>query len=322
MKVFLTGATGFVGSHLAKNLSAEGHEVLCLIRSAGKAAGLAGHGLHFIDGSLENVHDWSASLPACDAVIHVAGLIKARRSYEYYRVNTEGTRHLLAALDKNPPGAFVFVSSIAARGPNRSSDDLVGKGPVSHYGKSKLMAEQLVLKKRGSYPIMIVRPPVVYGPGDRETLTLFKMFKKGRAIVPGTADRRLSFVHVDDLAAVLSAAAKVRRDIAEPIYPADSAGGHSLESLIRSAESVFQKKIRPLVVPLPFIRCLAAFNDLISLVTGRSTFISSDKFKELRQPFWFCSPASCHAAYSLPPFKDLKTGFTETKIWYEQAGWL
>lgn len=322
MKIFLTGATGFVGGPLAIRLAEEGNQVLCLVRNPEKAKTLQGPGIQFIEGSLENVDDWSARLPACDAVIHVAGLIKARRPFEYYRVNTEGTRRLLTALDKNPPAVFVFVSSIAARGPNRSPDDLVGKGPVSHYGKSKLMAEQLVFKKRGVYPVVIVRPPVVYGPGDRETLTLFKMFKKGRAMVPGTIDRSLSFVHVDDLAAVLSAAAKARRDIAEPIYPADSADGHSLESIVDIAEEIFHKKIRPIAVPLPIVRFVAALNDFFSLATGRATLISSDKFKELREPFWVCSPASCQEAFTLPPFKDLKTGLEETKSWYEKAAWL
>jgi uncharacterized protein YbjT (DUF2867 family) len=190
----ITGATGFVGARLLERALAAGHRVRALARRPQPPR----EGVEWIAGALEDEPSLIALCAGASAVIHAAGVIKARDAAGFEAGNVAGTRAMLAAAETAGAERFVQVSSLAAREPN-----------LSHYGASKARSEARV--KVASLAHAIVRPPAVYGPGDRETLELFKMAKRGLVLLPPRGC--LSLIHADDLADLLLA-------LADPAAPA------------------------------------------------------------------------------------------------------
>ena len=189
MKLAITGGTGFVGQHLIDAARAAGHSVLALTRRPQSTR----DGLTWIDGALSDSASLERLIDESDAVIHVAGVLKARDAEGFELGNVTGTLAVLAAATAGGTQRFVHVSSLAAREPR-----------LSLYGASKARAEKLV--EESGLDWAIVRPPAVYGPGDKETLDLFRMARRGRIYMPPAG--RLSLLHVDDLARLLLALAE------------------------------------------------------------------------------------------------------------------
>ncbi|HEU5304939.1 MAG TPA: NAD(P)-dependent oxidoreductase, partial [Gemmatimonadales bacterium] len=176
MKALVTGATGFVGSHLAETLCQRGYEVTALARSPVKAAALANQGVRVVRGDLHDTAALDRAVEGQDVVYHVAGVVAARDEAEFLRGNREGTRNIVAAAERGQRPRFVLVSSLAAAGPAPRGAPLTGgeaPRPVTAYGRSKLAAEQTVAAS--SLRWSIVRPPIVYGPRDREILKVFRL---------------------------------------------------------------------------------------------------------------------------------------------------
>ncbi len=320
MKVLVTGATGFVGLHVVQTLLSAGHEVHALVRKASAHQGLLRMGVQLVYGDLAG--DLSP-LPAVEAVIHLAGLIKARRSQEFFEVNEQGTRRLVEALSGNPPGRFIYVSSIAARGPNVDGTSLAAKGPVSDYGMSKRAGERVALEGLKSASVVIVRPPIVYGPGDKETLTIFRLLKRGFFPVIGQGQMRTSFIHVHDLANSLMAAATGTESIVEPLYPDDGAAGHAVQNLIDCGAAIFSRRVRELRVPLVALKLLCGCSEYFAKILKRAPMLSRGKFLEMREPHWFCENTDLLTFYkNLPPSIALQDGFASTAKWYAEQGWL
>src|SRR4051794_34330745 len=186
MRLAVTGGTGFVGSHLIDAALNAGHRVAALTRRDQEPR----DGLHWIPGSLEDRDALERLVDEADALIHVAGVINAPNSAGFEKGNVAGTLEMLAAATAGGVRRFVHVSSLAAREPK-----------LSLYGGSKARGEELVHSSGLDWAI--VRPPAVYGPGDKETLELFRMAKLGMILMPPRG--RLSLIHVDDLAALLLA---------------------------------------------------------------------------------------------------------------------
>ena len=179
MKIFLTGGSGFLGSHCAEGLKKEGHEVFALVRPTSKRGLLGALGVRFVEGDIGNPDTYRAALARTDAVLHVAGIVKARRVEDFNRINAHATRLLAeTALQENPRlHRFVFVSSIAATGPSPKPEPRpinLPENPVTAYGRSKLLAEQQ-LKKLTGLPLAILRPTIIYGERDKEFLRLLKI---------------------------------------------------------------------------------------------------------------------------------------------------
>lgn len=322
MKIFLTGATGFVGSHTAQELVRRGHEVHALVRNPSKAAFLKNLGVCLIEGDLACLKFQQEEWPMFDAVIHIAGLIKAKNISEFYSINVEGTRFLLEKIKGQRLKKFVFISSIAARGPNKNREDNEGIGPICHYGKSKQEAEEVVLKYRNLFPVVLVRPPVIYGPGDRETLTLFKMFRQGFFPVIGREKRKISFVYVVDLASWLASIVEQNNPDAGPFYPEDGAFGHDWDQVIELAENLYKKRIRQITLSLWVGGCLAGVSQVGGKILNKVPLFNRDKFQEIKHPFWFCSSESLRNNYELLSPTNLKDGFMTTKAWYEEQEWI
>src|SRR5687768_7006670 len=206
MRALVTGATGFVGSHLVDALRHGGDEVTAVARSPQKAAALTAAGVRVITGDLHDTKALQRAAEQQDVIFHVAGLVAARDEAEFMWANREGTHNVMAAAAAVGAPRFVLVSSLAAAGPAPRGAPLSGDEsprPVTAYGRSKLAAEILV--RASTLPWSIVRPPIVYGPRDREILKVFRLARLRLAPVFGDGAQELSAVHAADLATALIA---------------------------------------------------------------------------------------------------------------------
>ena len=322
MKILLTGATGFIGSHVARELVGRRHEVYALVRSPARGKFLKEMKAHLVIGSLEELDRPGVVLPEVDGVIHNAGVIRAIKNDEFYRVNFEGTRNLVNALKGQRLKNFVFVSSISARGPNRRRQDPQGTGPVSHYGKSKLEAENFLLSSRDKFPVTIVRPPIVYGPGDPETLRLFKMFRRGFLAHFPKGIQRVSFIFVNDLARLLAAAVETGDAGFGPYHPDDGKGGYSWDEVVEIAAGVFNRQVRKLNLSLWVAKACALASEAGGRIFGYAPFLTREKYKELLCPDWTCGDPQIVEKFRLDSFTNLQSGFLKAREWYEKEGWL
>src|SRR6185295_5498225 len=207
MRVLLTGGSGFLGSFVAEQLAGEGHIVRALVRPRSERKLLEQIArLELAPGAIEDRASLDAAVKGVDAVVHVAGIVKARRPADFFEVNTQGTKNLLEASIRQGVGRFVYVSSLAAVGPSADGKpvpDDVEPRPVTQYGRSKLEAERAVLQAKDKLHVTVVRPPLIYGPRDRETLAFFTSVRNGVLPMTGDGTNTLSVIYVADCAAAV-----------------------------------------------------------------------------------------------------------------------
>lgn len=319
MNILITGGSGFVGKYTLRELVARGHNVFALVRRASAMRFVRKMGATPLRGDLFNLPSHT-KLPPPDAVIHLAGAIKVNNSREFYRINTEGTTSLIRWLPKMALMHFVHVSSISARGPDPITEKLNQDAPVSHYGKSKLKSELEVLSLLDRDQVTLVRPPVIYGPGDKATLPLFRMFSKGHFLALNP-EQRLSFVYVEDVARLLAALAPL--PATEIIYPEDGTpNGYSINDVIDTASQVFARPVHKHKLPLPFTALAAGLMSAGARLTGFSPLFCWDKFCEMKQAGWTCHSAGWFETLRLSQPIPLKEGMVRTRKWYEDCGWL
>ena len=299
MKLALTGATGFVGGRLLDVAISEGHEVRALARRPQPPR----RGVSWIEGALDRPDALATLVEGADAVIHVAGVINAPDAAGFEAGNVAGTSAMLAAAAGAGVSRFVHVSSLAAREPQ-----------LSLYGASKARSETLV--QASPLSSAIVRPPAVYGPGDRETLDLFRMAKRGLVLLP--PEGRLSLIHVDDLAALLIAAA--RSDAMLLVEPDDGrAGGWSHVEFGQALGRAVGRNVRTLSAPRLLLN-LAARAD--RLARGPKAKLTPDRAAYFCHPDWTVAPTAAVPAELWQPKIETEAGLAATARWYEAQGWL
>lgn len=321
MKALVTGATGFVGSHLAEALLRRGAEVTALVRSPGKAALLNKLGIRQVRGDLHSADALRAATADQDVIYHVAGLVAARDEAEFLRGNRDGTANLLASLGDARP-RLVLVSSMAAGGPSPRGRPLTGDAPpspVTMYGRSKLAGEAVV--RASALPWTIVRPPMVYGPRDTEVLKAFRIARSGLIPVFGDGSQELSAVYGPDLAEALIAAAESDAAIGRIYYACHPELFSSME-FVRAVGSSLGKSVRVLTLPEWVARGALGITGTAARLAGQATILTADKANEFFQPAWTGDPGPLMRDTGWRPAHDLATGLAATAQWYRQSGWL
>ncbi|HEY8982099.1 MAG TPA: NAD-dependent epimerase/dehydratase family protein [Streptomyces sp.] len=323
MTVFaVTGATGFVGRRLVRRLLDAGDEVVALVRPGSAHRLPDGPGVRRVTGDLVTGEGLGELVRGADHVVHLAALVKSPTVEGFRRCNEEGTRQLaerVAALASPPP--LVLCSSLAAAGPSwagrpRSEED--PPRPVSGYGRSKLAAEEAVRALSGRLPVSVVRPPVVYGPGDPAFLpSLLPMVRAGVVLKAGSGARGYSLVHVDDLCeALVSAALRGRRMRPERpvdgVYSVSDGVTHTWEELCATLSRALGRRRPPLVVPvpLPLVGAVAWGAELLGGVRGVHPPLNRDKAIELRSPWWTCTTERAHRELGFTAAVPWETGIT------------
>jgi len=327
LRIFLTGATGFLGSRTAQEFIRRGHRLKLLVRHPADASRLQSSGAELIQGSLPDLPDLHDALRETDAVIHIAGVLKGLRDRDFFRVNESGTKRLAEAalVHGETVKLFLHVSTVAVHNSARDGEDFCLPPetchPVSIYGKSKLAGEKTLSLLRGKIKTLILRPPVIYGPGDRELLPLFKAVRHGAAPVFGNGQNRLSVCHVEEVARAIADLTESSPASGE-IFCVDDGEIHTWESIAREIGKAIKKTPSILKVP-PFLFGLAAFGSAaFARLTRRPQIFTPDKMKEMRQANWVCGHKKIGEAIGWNPRKAFQEGARETFEFYRKEGWI
>lgn len=323
MRVLVTGGTGFIGSHLVEELLMRGHRVLCLVRE--RLGWLENLPVELYFGDLTRPKTLRGAVEGADCLYHLAGLVRAKDPREYFRANHLGTRNLLlACLEAEvPPARFVYVSSLAALGPSEDLRPLREEDtprPISPYGLSKLKGEEEVLKRSGRLHVVVIRPPAVYGPRERDLYTYFRLAHRGFFPIVGFHERRLSLCYIDDLVQGLLLAGE--RDVPSgAIYHIAGEGAYSL----REIREVFVEAlgVRSVMVRLPKILfyTLAVFAEGWGRLTGRPPLFDRGKAHEMASS-WIADISKAKRELGYAPRFPLQEGIKLTVHWYRKEGWL
>jgi nucleoside-diphosphate-sugar epimerase len=300
--IAVTGGTGFVGQHLLRIATERGLAVRALTRRPQQPQ----PGVEWVEGALDRPAGLARLCEGVRAVIHIAGVINARTRAEFDVGNVAGTAALVDAVRASGVRRFVHVSSLAAREPE-----------LSAYGASKAASERVI--EASGLEWTIVRPPAVYGPGDRETLALFRMVKSGVAAVPGHG--RASYIEVGDLCrallALLDAPAAYGR-----VFEIDDGEPRDHATLARLIGEALGR--RAVVIPLPgsALRIGAAVDTLLGRATGRLPKLSFDRARYLAHPDWVARGDELRSLGVWSPSIRLPDGLAATAAWYRMQGWL
>lgn len=310
----VTGATGFVGRHVARALLRDGWRVRLLVRDAKRlVADLRGApGVEIVEGGLSDAAALEALVAGADAVVHVAGAIAALRRADFLSINAAASGRLAELAAQAGVGRFVHVSSLAARYPD-----------ISAYAHSKRLSEDMVRAAAGGMAVSIVRPPAVYGPEDRSTLGLFDQLTRRHALLPVAPGQRLSLIHVADLADLL--ARLTRAEVAPEVVlePDDGmAGGHDWPGLAAAASRMLRRPVRVHFIPRALVRPAARAADALARVRGRPFVFSGHKVAELYHTDWVVKGDRPEDHLDWRPGWPFKKGFMETLRWYCAQGWL
>jgi uncharacterized protein YbjT (DUF2867 family) len=304
--VAVTGASGFVGPHLVAALKRHGWTVRLLLRRWSPLPSLAGVAAEVVWGDLSDERALARLVDGVDAVVHAAGVIKARDPADFLAVNRDGTARLAALA---PEARFLLLSSLAAREPG-----------LSPYGASKRAAEEALAGRAG--PWLAVRAPAVYGPGDRETLAYFRAAERGIGPSPSGTSARLSLIHVEDLAEALALA--LDRPLPPSVYEIDDGWteGYSYADMADAAGQALGRRVTGLSIPRSVMAAVAWLNGVRQALGGPTQILTAGKVAELFHGDWVAHDRRLAAATGFAARHDLGTGFRDAVLWYRACGWL
>jgi nucleoside-diphosphate-sugar epimerase len=299
--VALTGATGFIGGVLLRHLLAQGIQVRALSRQRSEPA----DGVTWIPGSLEDDASLARLVTGADAVVHCAGAVRGATADTFIRTNVDGSRRLMTAAHASGQcGRFLLISSLAARHPE-----------LSWYAASKREAERQLSELAGNMPLTVFRPTAVYGPGDRELRPLFEWLLRGWLFIPGSASARVSFLHVDDLAAAVTSWLALPDPVSGVYELLDGRpGGYDWPAIADAAEQVRHRPVRQISIPPALLAALAHGNLALSRLFGGAPMLTPAKLGELRHPDWSCNNSALEGVIPWTPRLQLMKALQQRRF--------
>jgi len=317
VNVLVTGATGFVGSHVADALLAKGHRVRVTTRRSSKLAWLDGKNVERVEGDLRDGRGLDRACDGIEVVYHVAGVINAPRDEDYRAGNWLATKNMVEAAIAAKVRRFIQVSSLAAGGPTADgrpvTEEMTPK-PISIYGKSKLEGELEAMKHRGEIEVAAVRPPVVYGPRDSGLLDMYKVLTTGVKPQFG-AEKFISIVHVTDLVRGIMACGEQAAAAGECFYVCNQAW-HAQGQVMDFILAALGKKAVGVGIPDRVVRFLGGVAEDTAKLVGKHSMFNRDKALEMTQPAWICSPAKAAKVLGWRAEIEIEAGLRETLAWY------
>jgi nucleoside-diphosphate-sugar epimerase len=328
MKVLVTGATGFIGSHVADLLHQRGFQVRCSIRKTSSLKWLADKPYELIEASLSDKDSLIKAVEGVDYIIHVAGLTFARNYDEFLLGNQGGTRNLLEAAQEAAPNLkrFLFVSSQTVAGPSEALDipktEDMPSTPITSYGKSKKAAEEEVLKMKDKLPITVIRPPAVYGPRDTAIFDIFKAVKMGLGTLIGFNPKYVSLIHSTDLSRGIVDAALSENTLGET-YFVSSKEFYNWDQLMNLIAKGFGKdKIFKLKLPHTLVLAAAGMSQFFGKFSKKPPVFNYEKGIDFIQDYWTCSAAKAKKDFGFEQQVSIEDGLRETAQWYLENKWL
>lgn len=322
--ILVTGANGFIGSHLVDHLLSQGRSVRALVR-AGSDRRWVDPRAETVTGDLRDALSVARAVRGASIVFHVAGVVASHRLRDYHEVNEAGTRILLRAVEKEASDLdrFVLVSSLAAAGPSRDGrpvSESDAPRPVSVYGRSKLAGERAAAEAAGALPLTVVRPPIVYGPRDREMLAFYVLVSR-RFFPVLPREKYYSLIHVRDLVRGVALAAEAPAAVGRT-YHLEAGRAVAMSHYLRIVASELGVDPIRLPVPLGILPLVSAAADAVAPGLGLPVRPLRDKARELRPDYWIADGARARAELGFSARVGLAEGIRETVRFYREAGWV
>jgi dihydroflavonol-4-reductase len=326
--ILVTGANGFIGSHLVEALLGRGYRVRCLVRRTSDLTFIRDLSVEWAYGDLGNgaAGGLQDACQGVDAICHCAALTRALDEETFYRVNGQGTVAMArTGIEANPSlKRFLFVSSQTAAGPSQGPDDLLDESrlpqPITWYGRSKWAAERALLDMAGWLPLTIVRPSAVFGPRDRDFFAYFDLVKRGLNLRLGRREHRINLIYVRDLVRLILLALESEAAQGQTYFGCGWA--HSYDELSDAIIKALDKRTLRVTLPEAVLGPMALWSRIQGKLTGRPALLNDQRIRDMRQRYWLCSGEKARRELGFEPEYDLETAVHETANWYVEHGWL
>ena len=319
MKVLVTGASGFLGSHIAEQLVAAGHTVRLLLRKTSSRQFLA---FPFEEalGDITDPDSLPAAVDGVDTIVHAAGLVKARNEAEFAAVNATGTANLAAAAESSVPSLrrLVYISSLAARGPGGAKTD---QGPITAYGRTKLAGEHILRSSGLAARAVMFRMPVIYGPRDPALVPFFQGTRLRVAPLLNGGRNRISIVYAADAAAAVRSAVEAASDIGGRVYHPEDGEPHTWRDLLGAIETAVGHNVFALPAPAIAYRVAALVSAAYGRLRNRAVIFTPEKMREMSQSEWVCSSTDLERDLGWRARVGIAEGARLTCDWYRSHGW-
>jgi 2-alkyl-3-oxoalkanoate reductase len=327
MKVLVTGASGFLGSHIAEQFAREGHRVRVLLRRTSSRAFLQDFPHEEALGDVTDPASLPGAVRGADTIVHAAGLIKARSHSEFDAVNRSGTVNLAEAALRHAPDIqrFIYISSLAAHGPSPDGKPRPHDAPpqpLTAYGRTKLGGEDVLRLSPLSQRSVMFRMPVIYGPRDPALLSFFKVAKMRIAPLLNGGRHKISIIYAEDAARAVVQSATAEANIGGNIYTPEDGGIHSWQDLLAAIEIAVGRRAFRIHSPVWLYSLAAVASEGFSAVTRRAVPLTREKVREMAQPYWLCASDDLRRDLGWKPEVNIHEGARRTADWYRQAGWL
>lgn len=311
----VTGATGFVGSHVAEACARRGDRVRVTVRASSDRSWIEGLEAEEVEVDLRDPATMRRALGGVDLVLHLAGVTAAPTPALFHEVNVVGTGRLARAAVEGGVRRFVYVSSLAARGPDGAA------GPVSPYGRSKRQGERRLLAEAGpGMEVVILRPGGVYGPRDTDLLPLFRLSARGWLPAP-PGGGPLQPVYVEDVAGAVLRAAAAEEPGRGP-WPLAEERSYGWDEVARGMERALGRPVRTLPLPATLLVAAGAVSEAVGKLRGRTPELDRRRARDLAVHRWTCDPGPSREALGWRPAVALPEGLARTAAWYRERGWL
>lgn len=322
-KVLITGASGFVGYHLVLSALEKGFEVHAAIRSNSNVKHLEGLDITFVHLDYHSEYALQKRIEenGWHYMIHAAGVTRAAGQEAYNEVNADFTYNLASAAAKAGIEKMVFISSLAAIGPQAAHDEALiteskAPHPVTSYGRSKLLAETR-LQEIKDLPLTILRPTAVYGPRERDLFVMFRTISRGLEPYIGKAPQTFSFIYVKDLAEVSVNALLTH---AQGTYNLSDGATYDRYQLAQITKKILNRRTLKMHIPVPLVRLIAG---TLEKTSGNGVpVLNREKLAELTAPGWQISIDKARKELGFQPKYDLEQGLRHTLEWYREQKWL
>jgi nucleoside-diphosphate-sugar epimerase len=327
MKVLVTGASGFLGSHLAQRFANEGNDIRLLLRRTSSRKFLTEFPYETAIGDVTDASSLANAVEGVDAVVHTAGLVKARNEAEFMAVNATGTANLVSAVEHAAPGLkrLVYVSSLAAHGPSEDEQPRAvdsPAAPVSAYGRSKLAGERFVRESGIAARAIIFRPPVIYGPRDPALVPFFRLARLRVAPLLMGGHNRISIVYVEDIARAIVQATTAEADVSGKTYCPEDGRVHTWRDLLSAVEHAVGRRALRISAPRWSFTIGALASEAFGLAARRAVSLTRDKVREMAQRHWICSSEGLAGDIGWSAEVDIREGARRTADWYRQHRWI
>lgn len=325
-RAFITGATGFIGSHLVDQLLKKNYEIKCLVRKTSNLKWLKDKPVELIYGDLFDKEALTPALKDTDYVYHIAGVTFAKKKEEFYKGNVDATKSLLEiCLAANPElKKFIHISSQAAAGPSfdgKPIDETKDYHPITTYGKSKMEAEKIVRSYFDKLNCTVVRPPAVYGPRDYAIFEYFKAMNRGLQPLIGFENKLISLIHAVDLVDGIILAGESDKAKSN-IYFISSGKFYNWRDVGEITQRLLGKKSLKIVIPHFAVHVVGFFSEVFGYMSTKPVILNREKVKDITQAYWICSVEKAKQDFGFKEKFTLEEGFKNTIDWYRENKWL